>query len=1362
MSSKSSRYQKRASHAGRRRPDLFAKPRCELLEDRLAPALFEVQSPLSFSGLNNNGCVAVTDLDKDGFADAILTNFGTDYATGAGSTITVLYGKEGGGFDRIQLNTGGFNVSFASVGDINGDTWPDVVVSNANRQNAGSISVFQNDGAGNLSPATGSGFSSGGNNSSWVGLADVTGDTVLDVVVASFGRDAGNDTIEGKNVAIFEGNGDFTFNTSPTILDPGLAFLPTALAIADFDGDGLKDIAASSPGIPPDFGQPYPQGLVYVFRNTGSGGFSDPNTYDTGGVLPVNIQVAHLNADTKPDLIVANAGDPNGNPAFVNDGVGVILNVSSSGNINFGVTNSLTANTNGVFAVAITDYNLDGHSDIAAVNYGGIIGPPAATVSVYTGNGTGVFTPGSPGSYDTQTSLGGGQYLAAGDYDNNGTPDLIVAHASNLVGVLVNTSVPQISTTTTLTSSVNPSSVGESVTFTATVAASSTVDAGTVTFFDNGTAMGPAVTLTNQQAAFTTTSLGIGNHIITAEYSGGGGFSPSTSNTVTQIVNPGTAQGFTFTGVPLLMQAGGTFNFTVTARDQSGNVATGYRGTVHFTSSDGQASLPGDYTFTAADNGARTFTVTYRTEGTQSLTVTDTVTSSITGTVNTVVRAGVASTFTITDYPSSTTAGVSQNFTVTAMDEFGNVADGYRGTVLFTSSDGQATLPSSYTFTEEDGGSHQFAATLASAGSQSITVTDTTTSSINGSQTGITVIPAAAASFTFTGMPSSVTAGVAQNVTLTARDAFGNTATGYTGTVQFTSTDLQAGLPANYTFTGADAGVHTFAVTLNTPGSQSLTATDTTTGTITGNVSTTVTSAAATHFLVSAPATATAGTSFTVTVSALNASNNVDAGYRGTVHFVSSDGQAILPADYTFTAGDAGTHTFTVTLGTAGSQSITATDVATSTITGNDSVTVNAAAVSQFLVAAPPSATSGTPFNVSVTARDAFGNTVTSYLGTVSFTSSDAQAVLPGNYTFTGADAGTHTFSVTLNTNGAQTVTATDTANGSIVGSDTIAVGASPPPPPTAQPYAVGSTRGIGTVTMFNPNNTVRFSTQPFGPNYRKGIRIAVGDVTGDGVSDVVAATNGGVRAKVRVIDGATGAVQATNLLGATQNTGKVSVAVGDVNGDGTNDIAVGLNQGGSLVRIYSDSNHDGIFTKVTGFRAGSGVGFLGGTNVAIGEMTGDGKADVVVSATYAGRSIVRGYSGASLAPGLVPQRAFAGMVLGGRYVNGLWLAVGEVNGDSRADLIIGSAAGTKPNVKVFSGSSLVDDNVRDKIADFKPEGSTAKTGVRVATRNLNDDGQLEILVSSGELVSGYRLGSLVQLFAFDPNPALNGAVWVG
>ena len=78
---------------------------------------------------------------------------------------------------------------------------------------------------------------------------------------------------------------------------------------------------------------------------------------------------------------------------------------------------------------------------------------------------------------------------------------------------------------------------------------------------------------------------------------------------------------------------------------------------------------------------------------------------------------------------------------------------------------------------------------------------------------------------------------MAHNVTVTAKDAFGNTATGYLGTVHFTSSDGAAVLPANYTFVAGDNGTHTFSVTLKTVGTQSITATDTVTGTITGTQS---------------------------------------------------------------------------------------------------------------------------------------------------------------------------------------------------------------------------------------------------------------------------------------------------------------------------------------------------------------------------------------------------------------------------------------------------------------------------------------------------------------------------------------------
>jgi hypothetical protein len=262
-------------------------------------------------------------------------------------------------------------------------------------------------------------------------------------------------------------------------------------------------------------------------------------------------------------------------------------------------------------------------------------------------------------------------------------------------------------------------------------------------------------------------------------------------------------------------------------------VAVGYRGTVHFTSSDTKAGLPANYTFTAADNGVQTFSATLKTAGSQSITAADTHAGSIKGSSSVTVTPAAAATFKVTGYPATTTAGTSHNFTVAALDAYGNVATGYRGTVHFTSSDAKAGLPANYAFTAADKGVHAFSAILKTAGSQSITAADTHTGSIKGSIT-VTVTPAAAATLKLTGYPLSTTAGTPHNFTVTAFDAYGNVATGYRGTVSFSSSDLKAVLPAKYTFTSADKGTHTFTATLNTLDTQWLKVIDTANGVLVG------------------------------------------------------------------------------------------------------------------------------------------------------------------------------------------------------------------------------------------------------------------------------------------------------------------------------------------------------------------------------------------------------------------------------------------------------------------------------------------------------------------------------------------------
>jgi hypothetical protein len=183
------------------------------------------------------------------------------------------------------------------------------------------------------------------------------------------------------------------------------------------------------------------------------------------------------------------------------------------------------------------------------------------------------------------------------------------------------------------------------------------------------------------------------------------------------------------------------------------------------------------------------------------------------------------------------------------------------------------------------------------------------------------------------------------------------------------------------------------------------------------------------------PGTATAGTAVTITVSVLDGSGAVFSKYIGTVHFASSDTQAVLPSDSPLTNG---TGTFSVTLKTAGSQTIT---VASGTLTGTSSpVAVSAGAATQLSITAASGTPAGTAFNITVNALDPLNNVATSYSGTVHFTSTDSQAKLPANSTLTN---GTGTFSVTLKTvgGGTQTITAVDTVTPSIAGaSNPIAV----------------------------------------------------------------------------------------------------------------------------------------------------------------------------------------------------------------------------------------------------------------------------------------------------------------------------------
>jgi hypothetical protein len=499
---------------------------------------------------------------------------------------------------------------------------------------------------------------------------------------------------------------------------------------------------------------------------------------------------------------------------------------------------------------------------------------------------------------------------------------------------------------------------------------------------------------------------------------------------------------FAVSGFPSPITAGTPGAFTVAVTDDSGNAVTDFSGTVHFTSSESGAVLPDDYTFTPADQGVHTFSAILTGAGTQeTLTAQCPSMTAATGSQEdiTVNPAPASSLYMPWTYTSPFLTGVARSFSVMALDPYDNLATGYRGTVHFTSSDPQAALPPDYTFTAADAGTHTFSITLNTVGTQSFTASDTATDTITGSQDGIPVSPAAS-TFTVAGFPSPTTAGAVGTFTVTARDASGNTLTDYTGRVRISSSDAQAALiePVEYTFTTDDQGVYSFYAILKTAGTQSLTVTQLgtdVTGTQTGI---TVKPAPASTFMVAGfPSPVTAGSAGGLAVTARDPYGNRATGYTGTVHFSSSDTRAALPGNYTFTAADAGTHSFSATLKTAASQSLTATDTISAAISGSQgSILVNPAAASRLVLSAPASIKGNTPFNLTVTVVDAYGNVVTGYRGTLSFSSTDSSANLPKNYTFTAADQGVHIFmAMRLKKKGNQTITVTDTLTRSLMGS---------------------------------------------------------------------------------------------------------------------------------------------------------------------------------------------------------------------------------------------------------------------------------------------------------------------------------------
>jgi alpha-tubulin suppressor-like RCC1 family protein len=183
--------------------------------------------------------------------------------------------------------------------------------------------------------------------------------------------------------------------------------------------------------------------------------------------------------------------------------------------------------------------------------------------------------------------------------------------------------------------------------------------------------------------------------------------------------------------------AGSASNLLIEAVDASGAVDTAFQATVRLSSTDPAAVLPADYAFSPSDAGAKTLQVTFKSAGSQTVTA-QTLSSAIliTGTSSAIAVAGGAAKTLQVSAPAAAGANIAITATVTAKDEFGNVSGGYAGTVAITSSDPAAVLPPSAPLSSGVG---TFSITLKTVGSQTVTATDSVSSSITGQSGAIQV-----------------------------------------------------------------------------------------------------------------------------------------------------------------------------------------------------------------------------------------------------------------------------------------------------------------------------------------------------------------------------------------------------------------------------------------------------------------------------------------------------------------------------------------------------------------------------------------------------------------------------------------------
>jgi hypothetical protein len=348
------------------------------------------------------GWIAVGDFTGKGKLDLAVANGGANIGS---NNVSVLLGNGDGTFQpAVNYPIDGMAVGI-TVGDFNGDGYPDLAVGNS-YTNSVSVLLNKGHGSGTFYPAEDYpvGLYSGPNS---VTVGDFNGDGKLDLAVANY-----NGTV---SVLLGKGNGTFQ-----TVVSYPVASSASSVVVGDFNGDGCPDLAvANNPGLEET-------GTVSVLLNNcnATGTFQTAVSYPVG-TAPSAVAVGDFNGDGCPDLAVANDASFNVSVLLNNcNGTGTFQAAVDSGPVSY------------PYSLAVGDLNGDGILDLAVADVG------TTSLSFLLGNGDGTFQ----AAVWTSAAVDNPWAVAVGDFNGDGKPDVawVNTEENGTVGVLLNTTTPLI------------------------------------------------------------------------------------------------------------------------------------------------------------------------------------------------------------------------------------------------------------------------------------------------------------------------------------------------------------------------------------------------------------------------------------------------------------------------------------------------------------------------------------------------------------------------------------------------------------------------------------------------------------------------------------------------------------------------------------------------------------------------------------------------------------------------------------------------------------------------------------------------------------------------------------------------------